>query len=137
MAKVSDLSTTIQYGNRTLTIHISEPLRKGNATEMRELQTALDNVVSAIEKNERQQGNRQSQGQWSSRQTNSLSPNPYRSQSNPPKSISLRQLGKIRALLAGDSHGEQEICERNGVHRLEDLTSNAAWHIINEIENPA
>ena len=137
MAKVSDLSTTIQYGNRTLTIHISEPLRKGNATEMRELQTALDNVVSAIERNERQQGNRQSQEQWSSQQTNGLSQIPYRSQTNPPKSISLRQLGKLRALLAGDSHGEQEICERNRVHRLEDLTSNAAWHIIDEIENQA
>lgn len=48
------------------------------------------------------------------------------------KKISDSQLAVIRDCLAKRNTSEHDFCARHGVARLEDLTSGAAWHIINE-----
>ena len=38
----------------------------------------------------------------------------------------------LQRILKDDPRLQKEICEQNGVQRLEDLTKNAAWHIIKD-----
>lgn len=127
-----DLSTTVQNGNRTLTIHISERIEDGNESALLNLQSELDNVVSAFQKNAPQHGNQQSQERCFNRQPNSSSSSAHSGSTKLKDGITCRQLDTLQRILKDDPRLQKEICEQNGVQRLEDLTKNAAWHIIKD-----
>ena len=137
MAKTIDLSTTVQHGNRTLTIRISEQTEAGNEFAVRELQSELDNVVSAFQKTATQNGNQQNRGNWNMRQPYAPASKPQ--QNSKPRvladAITIRQLDTLKKILNGNPAREREICAKNGVRCLEDLSKSAAWHIINEFGN--
>lgn len=127
-----DLSTTVQNGNRTLTIHISERIEDGNESALLNLQSELDNVVSAFQKNAPQHGNQLSRERCFNRQPNSSSSSANSGSTKLKDGITFRQLDTLQRILKDDPRLQKEICEQNGVQRLEDLTKNAAWHIIKD-----